>query len=231
MEERRLTPPIILINFKSYVEGLGEGAVRLAKSAEDVGERLGVTVGVAPQYVDLRRVCAECKIPVFAQHVDVPNPGAYTGSVSVDAVKDCGVAGSLLNHSEKRLRLSDLGLLVSGLRRNRLLSVVCGDTELVSAAGAALNPDMVAIEPPELIGTGRAVSKARPEIVSNTVSLIKRINPNVTVLCGAGITKGEDVESALKLGAEGVLVASGVVKARDQAAAIYELAEAALKAS
>lgn len=226
----RLTPPIILINFKSYVEGLGERAVKLARAAEDVGERLGVTVGVAPQFVDLRRIHAECRLPVFAQHVDVADPGAYTGSVTVDAVRDCGVAGSLLNHSEKRLRLSDLGVLVSSLRNNSLLSIVCVDTEHVSAAGAALNPDMVAIEPPELIGTGRAVSKAKPEIVSNTVSLIKKVNPDVIVLCGAGITRGEDVKSALKLGAEGVLVASGVVKASDQAAAIYELAEAASQA-
>jgi triosephosphate isomerase len=76
------------------------------------------------------------------------------------------------------------------------------------------NPDMIAIEPPELIGSGRAVSKERPEIVSDSVNKIRVVNREVRILCGAGITTGEDVYSALKLGAQGVLVASGVVKAQ-----------------
>jgi len=45
------------------------------------------------------------------------------------------------------------------------------------------------------------------------VKRIRSVNPEVGILCGAGITTGEDVYAALKLGAEGVLVASGVVKA------------------
>ncbi len=165
---------------------------------------------------------------MFSQHVDVPGPGAYTGSLSINSIEDTGVKGSILNHSEKKLKLSDIGVLVDGLREKGLLSVVCGNTEIVSAAAAALNPDMVAIEPPELIGTGIAVSKAKPEIVSDTVSLIKRINPKTIVLCGAGVTKGDDVKSAIKLGTEGVLVASGVIKSKDQKAALYDLAQAAL---
>lgn len=221
--------PIIIVNFKSYLEGLGERAVELARVAEEVGEELGVTVAVGPQFTNLKEICGRANIPVFAQHVDVANPGAYTGSVSIDSIMECGAIGSFLNHSEKRLRLSNIGMLVNSLKEKGLFSVVCGDTETVSAAAAALNPNMVAIEPPELIGTGVAVSKAKPEIVSNTVSLIKKINSRVIVLCGAGITKGEDVESAIKLGAEGVLVASGVVKAKDQRAALHDLAQAALK--
>jgi triosephosphate isomerase len=85
---------------------------------------------------------------------------------------------------------------------------------------------MIAVEPPELIGSGVAVSKAKPEIITETVSKIRRIDKEVTILCGAGITSGDDVKEALRLGTQGVLVASGVVKAKDQVAAIEDLARA-----
>jgi triosephosphate isomerase len=78
-----------------------------------------------------------------------------------------------------------------------------------------MHPDIVSFEPPELIGTGIAVSKAQPQIVTNTVNLVRQVNPNITILCGAGISQAEDVATALKLGTSGVLVASGIVKAKD----------------
>jgi len=43
-------------------------------------------------------------------------------------------------------------------------------------------------------------------------------------LCGAGIVTGEDVAAAVKLGAKGVLVASGIVKAKNWIKVIEELA-------
>jgi len=92
-----------------------------------------------------------------------------------------------------------------------------------TAAAAALNPDFVAVEPPELIGSGIPVSKAEPEVVENSVKAAKNINREVKVLCGAGITTHEDYVKALELGAEGVLLASGVVKAKDQKRALEEL--------
>jgi Triosephosphate isomerase len=55
------------------------------------------------------------------------------------------------------------------------------------------------------------------------VEAVKKINPNVKVLCGAGISKGEDLKAAIELGAEGVLLASGIVKADDPKKALYDL--------
>jgi len=45
----------------------------------------------------------------------------------------------------------------------------------------------------------------------------------VRVLCGAGISTGDDVAAALLLGTEGVLLASGVIKAKDPKAALFDL--------
>ena len=48
-----MTPPLILINFKSYREGAGNNAGRIGEAAELVMSETGVTIGVAPQYVEL----------------------------------------------------------------------------------------------------------------------------------------------------------------------------------
>jgi triosephosphate isomerase len=111
-------------------------------------------------------------------------------------------------------------------REKGLVSCVCANNPSVSAAVAALKPDVVSVEPPELIGTGIPVSKAQPEVVTNTVKLVREVNAEVTILCGAGISRGEDVAAALKLGTQGVLVASGIVKAKDPYSMLREFADA-----
>jgi triosephosphate isomerase len=86
---------------------------------------------------------------------------------------------------------------------------------------------MVSIEPPELIGSGIAVSKAQPEVITDTVRLVQKVDPKVTILCGAGISTGQDVATALKLGSHGVLVASGIVKAKNPYTMLREFGESA----
>jgi triosephosphate isomerase len=49
------------------------------------------------------------------------------------------------------------------------------------------------------------------------------VNPDVRVLCGAGVKNGADVAQAIELGAEGVLLASGVTKAQDVDAVLADL--------
>ena len=219
-------PPVIIVNFKTYLESTGKRAVELAKKAEKVYRETGIYVGVAPQLADLSAVAKAVEIPVFAQHIDPIKPGGYTGHVLAEAVKEAGAIGTLINHSERRLKLSDIDEIVKLVREKGLMSVVCANNPSTSVAVSSLNPDLVAIEPPELIGTGIPVSKAQPEIVSGTVQLVREINKKITILCGAGISHGEDVSAALKLGTEGVLVASGIVKAKDPYAIILEFAEA-----
>ena len=223
----QIKTPIIIVNFKTYAEGTGKRALDLAKAAEDVSRETGICFAVAPQFVDIPIIAHTIDIPVFAQHIDPVTPGSHTGHVLPESVKEAGASGTLINHSERRLRLADIDAAVTRARELNLTTVTCTNNSAVSAAAAALNPDMIAVEPPELIGTGIPVSKAQPEIVTSTVELVKRINPNVTVLCGAGITNGEDVAAALKLGTEGVLVASGIVKAKDPRKVMKEFAEAA----
>ena len=223
----KLEPPMVVVNFKTYMESTGRRAVDLAKHVERVHDETGVSFGVAPQFTDIMAVAQETKVPVFAQHVDPIRPGGFTGHVLAESVKNAGAAGTLVNHSERRLKLSDIDEVVQLAHEKSLLSCVCANNPSVSVAIATLNPDIIAIEPPELIGTGIPVSKAKPEVITNTVKLVRQVNAETVILCGAGISRGEDVAAALKLGTQGVLVASGVVKAKDPYSIMREFAEAA----
>jgi triosephosphate isomerase len=225
----KVSTPIILVNFKTYSEATGKNALQLAKTAEKINRESGVCVGVAPQYVDIAPIAQAVSIPVFSQHIDPAKPGSFTGHVLPESVKEAGAVGTLINHSERRLKLADIDANITRAKEVGLVSVVCSNNSAVCAAVAALKPDMVAVEPPELIGTGIPVSKAKPEVVSGTVSLVRRINPNVIILCGAGITVGEDVTAALRLGTQGVLVASGIVKAKDPYKALLDFAQSITK--
>jgi len=224
----KIRTPLILVNFKTYIEATGKRALDLAKIAEKVSKETGVCIAVAPQFTDIPTISREVEIPVFAQHIDPVTPGSHTGHILAEAVKEAGAIGTLINHSERQLILSNIATIIKRAKKVGLITCVCANNPEVSAAVAALNPDMLAVEPPELIGTGIPVSKAKPEVITGTIKLVRKINPNVTILCGAGITSGEDVAAALKLGTKGVLLASGVVKAKDPRKVLVEMAKASL---
>ncbi len=217
--------PILIINFKAYGEAAGRRAVEIAKAAEKVAKELGVNIAVAPNHLELALVAQSVEIPVYAQGADVEAPGTYTSHVAVDNIKAAGASGVILNHSEAPLRLNDLAKLVTKAKSVGLDVVTCAPDPRTSLAAAALGPHAVAVEPPELIGTGRAVSKYKPETVVETVRLVSTHFPDVAVITGAGIESGEDVEAALRLGTKGVLLASAAVKAKDHYQKIMELAK------
>jgi len=214
------------VNFKTYSEATGKKAVELAKKAEKASKETGVNIVVAPQFADIARVAEAVEIPVFAQHIDAVCPGAFTGHVLAESVKEAGAVGTLINHSERQLKLADIDAVIRHANERGLTTCVCTSNPPISAAVAYLHPDIISIEPPELIGTGIAVSKAQPEAVTDTIKLVRKVNNHAVILCGAGISHGEDVSVALKLGTQGVLVASGIVKAKDPYTVLREFADA-----
>jgi len=220
-----MTEPLIVLNFKTYSQGMGENAVRIAEYCQEVSASSGIDIIVCPQIPDIYRIAASVRIPVFAQHIDGVGAGSYTGHITADCVRAAGARGTLINHSERRLLLSDVDQAVQSAKKAGLTSIVCTNNISVTRAAAALGPDFVAIEPPELIGTGIPVSKADPDIVRGSIEAVKKINPDIPVLCGAGISRGDDVAAAVELGTSGVLLASGVIKAKDPKAALLDLIE------
>ena len=224
-----LQPPMIIVNFKTYLESTGKRAIELAKQAEKASKETGTCIVVVPQFVDLAKIAETVDIPVFAQHIDPVKPGGFTGHILAESVKETGAVGTLINHSERQLKLSDIDSIIALAKEKGLISCVCANNPSVSAAVAAMKPNITSVEPPELIGSGISVSKAKPEIVTDTVKLVKQVDPKMTILCGAGISTAEDVSIALKLGTRGVLVASGIVKAKDPYSVLRAFADATKK--
>ncbi len=215
--------PLIVLNFKTYAESMGEKAVLMAKHCEYVSRESGIEIIVCPQIPDIFRVAETVEIRVFSQHIDGATGGSFTGHINADCIRSAGGSGTLINHSERRILLSEIDSAIQSAKKVGLATIACTNNIAVTSAAAALSPDFVAIEPPELIGSGNPVSKANPDIVSGSVEAVKKINPEVRVLCGAGISTGDDVAAALELGTEGVLLASGVIKAKDPKAALFDL--------
>ncbi len=217
--------PVIALNFKTYPQATGEKAVLLAKACEKVAKEHNVSVVVAPQIADIYRVSQAVEIPVFSQHLDAGDPGRFTGHALGETLVANGAVGTLLNHSENRMQLADIEASVRKAEQLGLYTIVCTNNPIVSVAAAGLNPSAVAVEPPELIGTGISVSQTRPEVITDSVDLIRAVNQDVAILCGAGIGTGTDVDTAIKLGSQGVLLASAVAKAENPEKVLRGLVE------
>lgn len=212
--------PLLLINFKTYIEASGKRAVTLAKLIEKNAKKADVVIAV--ETADLYTVSKAVKLPIFAQHIDPVEEGAHTGAVLAKDVKENGARGTLLNHSEKRMKYRDLRKSIEIAKKNKLKTVVCVNSVHTLRRIRRFKPDYIAIEPPALIGTGISVSNAKPGLIKKAVKAAR----GIPLLCGAGIGSGEDVRKALELGASGVLVASAIVRARDQKAIILEMINA-----
>lgn len=214
---------ILVINFKTYKEATGSKAIRLAMICKDVSRKYRVEVFVSPQYADIEKV-AKLKIPTLAQHIDAVDEGAHTGHTSMLSVKTAGGIGTFLNHSERKLTLGKIKKTIELSKKYKLLTFCFAATVEEGKKIAEYSPDFLLYEPSELIGTGVSVSKTRPEVITKFVKAVEKVNPYITVLCGAGITSGEDVKAALELGAKGVALASGFVKSRYPKRVLEELA-------
>ena len=205
---------MLIINFKTYKQSTGKQALELAKKIELASKEKDVFVAIAAQAVDLKELVRNVSLPLLAQHVDFEDFGGHTGSVNIGSVKQAGALGTLLNHSEKKLGFDVLKKTLQKCKKEDLLTVVCAENVEEAKKIAELKPDFIAVEPPELIGGDISVVDADPNIIKKSVKEIKKIG-EIPVLCGAGVKTSHDVSASLKLGAKGVLVASGVVKNED----------------
>ena len=224
---------LFVINSKNYTEASGLSVVRLSSAVEVVSRELkasdsGIEIALALPAFGLGLISQRFPdLSVFAQHIDNVGSGSTTGYLAPEIAKSFGARGSILNHSEHRLAEPEIEKGVGMLRSLGMKSIVCAKDQKEVGRFTALDPDFVAVEPPELIGSGTAVSKAKPELISNSK---KELENHLThgsktgLLCGAGIVEAADVKRAVELGAQGILIASGVIKANDWVSKIRSLA-------
>jgi len=219
---------MFIINCKNYEEIAGQKILKFVKIAQNISKKYKVPIAVAPPQ-HLLGLVSQSSIPIFAQHVDVSKIGSTTGFVVPELLKKSGVKGSLINHSEHRISPKEIEILVSKLRELKMVSVLCVKDVAEAKKYSKLNPDFIAIEPPELIGSGKAVSKEKPELITKAVKAIQNSKTSTKLLCGAGIVSGEDVSAAIRLGSEGILVASGIIKAKSWKKIIEDFAKSMKK--
>ena len=215
---------MFVINCKNYEEISGDKIIKFVKIAEKVSKKYKVKIAIAPPQ-HLIALVANSSIPILAQHIDDSKVGSTTGFVIPELLKKSKVSGSLINHSEHRISSKEIVKLVSKLKKLKMISVLCVKNVSEARKYAKLNPNYIAIEPPELIGSGKAVSKEKPGLIIKAADAVKSAKNNTKLLCSAGIVSGEDVAKAAELGSKGILVASGIIKAKDWNKVITEFAK------
>ena len=213
-----------MVNFKNYPEVLGDGSVRLARAIEKVAGAVDVEAIAAPPAPMISLVASKTRVQVYSQSVGSAVGDKTTGAILPEAVRAAGATGTILNHSESRRTPAELKELIPRLASAGLEVCLCAQTSDEAAELSLLGTKYLAIEPPELIGSGVAVSRAKPDLIQKTVSAARNSGFRGRILCGAGIVSGEDVSKAVQLGADGVLVASSVVKSNDWESKVRELA-------
>ncbi len=216
---------MIFVNFKTYKEGTGEEAVKLAKICEEVAKKTGVEIIPVVQVADLYRISKETKIPLWVQHLDWFPQGQFTGFINLEAVIEAGASGSLLNHSEHQIPPGTINQVIKrigtcNLELGNFRVMVCARTLGQAEKLVKFKPNFLAYEPPELIGSQeKSVASEKPETIKKIVEIA-----GVPVIVGAGVHSQEDVKISLEMGAKGILVATDIVKTLEPKKELEDLA-------
>jgi len=214
---------MIFVNFKTYQQGTGKEAEKLVGLIEKIAEETKLKIIPVVQIADLSDVVRNSKLEVWVQHIDSVSYGANTGAILPEAVKERGASGSFLNHSEKRIK--DFRKLSDSVRRAKevgLKTLVFAKNVVELERVLELTPDIVAYEPPELVGSKTSsVSQAKPKIIQEAAKITKKFA--IPLIVGAGIKSKEDVKISLSLGAVGIAVSSFVVESDSPYDKLYQL--------
>jgi len=216
---------MFVINCKNYEEISGDKIKKFIKIAEQVSKKYKVKIVISPPQ-HLIGLVANSSIPILAQHIDDSKIGSTTGYIIPELLKKSKVKGSLINHSEHRISSKEIEKLVVKLKELKMISIVCVKDVAEVKKYLKINPDFIAIEPPELIGSGKAISTEKPDLIQKAAKIVNDSKNKTKLLCGAGIVSGEDVAKSLELGSKGILVASGIIKAKNWNKIISEFAKA-----
>ena len=216
---------MFVINCKNYEEVSGDKIVKFIKIAEQISKKYKVKIAISPPQ-HLIGLVANSSITILAQHVDDSKVGSTTGFMIPELLKKSKVKGSLINHSEHRISSKEIEKIVLKLKELKMVSIVCVKDIAEIKKYLKLNPDFIAIEPPELIGSGKAVSTEKPELIAKAADIVNNSKNKTKLLCGAGIVSGDDVKKAIEFGSKGIRVASGIIKAKNWNKIISEFSKA-----
>lgn len=216
-----ITPPFFEIGPKAYL--YGREVLELARHAGNVGRKYAVQVIITPQYVDIPLLAhGMANVLVFAQHMDSLSVGRGVGSVLPEALKAAGAVGVMLNHAEKRLAKDELARTIGRADQIGLATMVCADTLQDAVTIARMAPNVIIAESPALIGASKRDANDRLAIDAINRA-VREINPEIRVLHGAGISRGQDVYDVIAAGAQGTGSTSGIILSCDPFGMVEEM--------
>jgi triosephosphate isomerase len=211
---------LIAGNWKMY-KGPAEAAeFCVALREQELG---GVAVVVCPPYVSLAiavQLLAGTEIAVAAQNVHWEQEGAYTGEISATMLRELGVYGAIVGHSERRQYFGDTDETVArrahaALEAGLFVIACVGESEVERERGetedvlrrqvSVLEPDenlVVAYEPVWAIGTGKT---ATPELAQEAHAFVKSLL-DVPVLYGGSVKPDNAAQLLAQPDVDGALV-------------------------
>jgi triosephosphate isomerase len=207
--------PLFAANWKMYK---GPGETREFLAAFEPPE--GVDVVICPPFGSLGAAVASGRT-IYAQNVHWEDEGAFTGEVSTKILRELGVQGAIVGHSERRQYFGETDETAALRARHALdagLAVIAcvGETEAEREAGetqdvlrrqvTALGPQhanlVIAYEPVWAIGTGKT---ATPEMAQEAHASIKEIH-STAVLYGGSVKPENAAELLAQPDVDGALV-------------------------
>jgi len=210
---------MIILSLKTYKEATGDNAISLLSCVKKVSEEFGVKIIPVAQPTDIYRIKKELGIEVWAQCMDPIEPGKHMGWLSPYSLKEAGATGVIINHSEHKISEENIIKTLEKAKEYGLQTVVIAfDIETVIKYDS-FNPDYIAYEREDLVGTGISTFSQEEGTIKKLVSIVKH-----PLIIGAGVSTGEDTKHAVEFGAKGVILASAFVLAKDPEAKLRELA-------
>jgi len=209
---------MIFLSLKTYPQASGDQAISLCQNIKKVAQETKIPIIPAAQPFDIYRIKKELGIEVWAQHLDPIDPDRHFGWLSPHSAKLAGAAGTIINHGEHEVDFPTIKKTVAKCKKYKLKTLVIVDSVKLAKKVINLKPDFLAFEYPDLIGGDLAMVEADPKTTKKVIDL----SP-IPVIIGAGIKTKDHVQKTVKLGGAGVILASGVVKADDQVAALRDL--------
>jgi triosephosphate isomerase len=217
--------PLIAANWKMNLDLTS--ATQLVRQINLIKNEISnVDIMVFPSHCYLSLVASVLN-QVGAQNVSEYAPGAYTGEVSAEMLKSCGVTHALVGHSERRhiffetddiltkklYQLKSVGIVPIFCvgetldQRNRVESVIQHQLQPILSFDA---PYIIAYEPVWAIGTGQS---STPEDAQSVHEIIQSmVGPGVQILYGGSVTESNLLNLLKMPNIHGALVGGASLK-------------------
>lgn len=215
----KIVTPFFSVSPKSYL--IGQELLDLALIADKLAGEMDSTVFFTAPPTELANIVKSTKnMIVTSQSADGLGVGKGMGRLLLESLKEIGVKATFINHVEAPLTFKELIAAIDNAKKLDIISIVCVDTAEEARIISYADPDVILCEPNYLIGTGKTSDES---YVHETIEEIKKVNPDILIMEGAGITSGSDVSRIIKLGADGTGVSSILTKDCDKKELLKDL--------